>query len=59
MLKDKPQSKSEKVATVEEVSDAIEHVSPDGWAKVYAFAKNRARSMELDGGSFDESDLVQ
>ena len=59
MLKGKPQSKSEKVATVEEISDAIEHVSPDGWAKVYAFAKNRARFMSLYGASVDESDLVQ
>ena len=59
MRKDKPQSKSEKVATVEEISDAIEQVSPDGWAKVYAFAKNRARFMALYGGSVDEADLVQ
>lgn len=59
MLKDKPQSNSEKVATVEEISGAIEHVSPDGWAKVYAFAKNRARFMALYGASVDESDLVQ
>jgi DNA-directed RNA polymerase specialized sigma24 family protein len=59
VLKDKPQSKSEKVATVEEISDAIEHVSPDGWAKVYAFAKNRAHFMALYGASVDESDLVQ
>ena len=59
MLKDEPQSKSEKVATVEEISDAIENVSPDGWAKVYAFAKNRARFMALYGASVDESDLVQ
>jgi hypothetical protein len=56
---DKPRSKSEKVATVEEVSDAIEKVSPDGWAKIYAFARNRARFMALYGGAVDESDLVQ
>jgi DNA-directed RNA polymerase specialized sigma24 family protein len=56
---DKPQSKSEKVATVEEVSDAIEKVSADGWAKVYAFAKNRSRFMSLYGGAADESDFVQ
>jgi DNA-directed RNA polymerase specialized sigma24 family protein len=56
---DKPQSKSEKVATVEEVSDAIEKVSADGWAKIFAFARNRARFMALYGGAVDESDLVQ
>lgn len=59
MQTDKPQSKSEKVATVDEVSDAIDKVSPDGWVKVYAFAKNRARFMALYGGVVDESDLVQ
>ncbi len=59
MQTDKPQSKSEKVATVEEVSDAIEKVSQDGWAKIYAFAKNRARFMALYGGAVDELDLVQ
>jgi DNA-directed RNA polymerase specialized sigma24 family protein len=56
---DKPQSKLEKVATVEEISDAIEKVSPDGWAKIYAFAKNRARFMALYGGAVDGPDLVQ
>lgn len=59
MQTDKPQSKSEQVATVEEVSDAIEKVSPDGWAKIYAFAKNRARFMALYGGPVDGPDLVQ
>ena len=59
MQKDKPQSKSEKVATVEEVSNAIDQMSADGWAKVYAFAKNRARFMALYGGAVEESDLVQ
>ncbi len=59
MQTDKPQAKSEKVATVEEVSDAIEKVSADGWAKIYAFARNRARFMALYGGAVDESDLVQ
>lgn len=59
MQKDKPQSKSEKVATVEEVSNAIEQVSPDGWAKVFAFAKNRSRFMALYGGAVEASDLIQ
>ncbi len=59
MQKDEPQSKSVKVATVEEVSNAIEQVSADGWAKVYAFAKNRARLMALYGGAVEESDLIQ
>jgi DNA-directed RNA polymerase specialized sigma24 family protein len=56
---DKPQSKSEKVATVEEITEAIAQVSAEGWAKVYAFAKNRARFMALYGGAVDGPDLVQ
>lgn len=55
----KPQSKSEKVATVEEISEAIEILSPDDWTKIYAFAKNRARFMALFGGAVDVPDLVQ
>lgn len=59
MLTDKPQSKAEKVATVEEVSEAIEKLLPEEWAQLYAFARNRARMMSLYGGAVDESDLVQ
>ncbi len=59
MQTDKPQSKSDKVATVEEISEAIENVSLDGWAKIYAFAKIRAHFMALYGGAVDGPDLVQ
>lgn len=59
MLTDKPQSKAEKIATAEEISEAIEKLSPEEWAKLHAFAQNRARMMALYGGSVDEFDLVQ
>lgn len=59
VLTDKPQLKAEKVATVEEISEAIEKLLPEELAKVYAFARNRARMMSLYGGAVDESDLVQ
>lgn len=59
MLTDKPQSKSEKVATVDEISEAIEKLLPEEWAKLYAYAENRARMMVLYGGALDAKDLVQ
>ncbi|ACO31677.1 MULTISPECIES: sigma-70 family RNA polymerase sigma factor [Acidobacterium] len=59
MLTDKPQSKTEKVATVDEVSEAIEKLRPEEWAKLYAYAKNRARMMTLYGAVVDARDLVQ
>lgn len=59
MLTDKPRSKSEKVATVDEISEAIEQLLPEEWAKLYAYAKNRARMMALYGDALDEKDLVQ
>jgi hypothetical protein len=59
VLTDKPQSKHEKVATAEEITEAIEKLLPDEWAKLYAYARNRARMMALYGGAVDEFDLVQ
>lgn len=59
MLTDKPQSKSEKVATVDEISEAIEKLLPEEWGKLYAYAKNRARMMALYGAALDAGDLVQ
>jgi DNA-directed RNA polymerase specialized sigma24 family protein len=58
-LTDKPQSKSEKVATAEEISEAIEKLLPDEWAKLYAYADNRARMMALYGAAVEGKDLVQ
>lgn len=59
MLTDKPRSKSEKVATVDEISEAIEKLLPEEWARLYAYGKNRAHMMALYGGALDEKDLVQ
>lgn len=59
MLTDEPRSKSEKVATVDEISEAIEKLHPEEWAKLHAYAKNRARMMALYGGAVDAEDLVQ
>lgn len=59
MLTDKPRSKSEKVATVDEISEAIEKLLPEEWGKLYAYAKNRARMMALYGAALDAEDLVQ
>lgn len=58
-MTDKPRSKSEKVATAEEVSEAIEKLLPEDWAKLYAYAQNRARMMSLYGAAVDGKDLVQ
>jgi hypothetical protein len=57
-LTDRPRSKSEKVATAEEVSEAIEKLLPEEWAKLYAYAQNRARMMSLYGAAVDGKDLV-
>ena len=59
MLTDKPRSKSEKVATVDEISESIEKLLPEEWAQLYAYAKNRARMMALYGSALDAKDLVQ
>ena len=59
VLTDEPRSKLEKVATVDEISEAIEKLLPEEWAKLYAYAKNRARMMVLYGAALDAEDLVQ
>lgn len=59
MLTDKPRSNSEKVATVDEISGAIGKLRPEEWAKLYAYAENRARMMALYGAALDADDLVQ
>ena len=51
-------SKSEKVATVEEIAQAIEKLTRGEWAKLHSFARNRARMMALRGSAFTEEDLV-
>jgi DNA-directed RNA polymerase specialized sigma24 family protein len=56
---EKPLSKSEKVATTEEVAQEIEKLTSAEWAKLYAYARNRARAMALRGSTFSEQDLVQ
>lgn len=59
MLTDKPQSKTEKFATVEEILEAIEKLLPEEWVQLHAYAKNRARMMSLYGGAVEAHDLVQ
>lgn len=58
MEPDRQLSKSEKVATVEEISSAIEKLTKAEWAKLHSFARNRARMMALRGSAFTEKDLV-
>lgn len=58
-MTDKPRLKSEKFATVDEISEAIEKLLPEEWAKLYAYADNRARMMALYGAAVDGKDLVQ
>jgi hypothetical protein len=55
----KPSSKSEKVATVDEVTEAIGKLRPEDWAKLAAFADNRARFMSLYGAAVDGGDVMQ
>ncbi len=59
MEPNKPLSKSEKVATVEEIGQAIEKLTKAEWAKLHAFARNRARTMALRGSASTEEDLVK
>jgi DNA-directed RNA polymerase specialized sigma24 family protein len=56
---DKALSKSEKVATVEEIRQAVEKLTKSEWAKLHSFARNRARMMALRGSAFTEEDLVR
>ncbi|HKF48019.1 MAG TPA: hypothetical protein VKB38_11730 [Terracidiphilus sp.] len=58
-MTDKPRSKSERVATAEELSQAIEQLRPEDWAKLFAHAENRSRFMKLYGAAVDGHDLVQ
>lgn len=59
MAADKVQSKSEAVATVEQVEQAIRNLTAPDLAKLHAFAENRARAMRLRGSSFEGIDLLQ
>lgn len=54
-----PLSMSEKVATGDEIAQEIEKLTKAEWAKLYSFARNRARAMALRGSAFTERDLVQ
>jgi RNA polymerase sigma factor (sigma-70 family) len=55
---DNLQSKSEMVATVDEVAQAIKKLQRGDLARLNAFAENRARAMRLRGSSFTGSDLL-
>lgn len=59
IVTDQPRSKSEKIATVDEISEAVERLLPDEWLKLNAYGKNRARFMALYGGAYDGPDLVK
>jgi len=52
-------SKSEKVATVDEVSEAIGKLRPEDWAKLAAYADIRAKFMSLYGAAVDGGDVMQ
>ena len=58
-MTNKPSSKSEKKATVDEISEAIANLRTEDWAKLAAFAENRARFMRLYGAAVDGSDVMQ
>lgn len=55
---DRNLSKMEKVATIEEIDLAIEKLTHAEWAKLHAFARNRARMMALRGSTFIAEDLL-
>jgi hypothetical protein len=55
---DRNLSKTEKIATIEEIDLAIEKLTPAEWAKLHAFARNRARMMALRGCTFIGEDLL-
>ncbi len=50
---------SEKVATVDEVTEAIGKLRPGDWTKLAAFAENRAKFMRLYGAAVDGGDVMQ
>jgi hypothetical protein len=55
---DRNLSKTEKIATIEELDLAIEKLTLAEWAKLHAFARNRARMMALRGSTFMAEDLL-
>jgi hypothetical protein len=55
---DRNLSKTEKIATIEEIALAIEKLTHAEWAKLHAFARNRARMMALRGSTFIAEDLL-
>jgi len=59
IVADQPRSKSEKIATVDEISEAVEKVLPEEWVKLNAYGNSRARFMALYGGAYDGPDLVK
>jgi DNA-directed RNA polymerase specialized sigma24 family protein len=56
---DKPQSKTEVVATVEEIEQAIAKLTRADFAKLNEFARNRAQMLSLFGVSYTGEDLLQ
>ncbi len=58
-MTNKPSSKADRVAIVEEISQAIEALRPDDWAKLATFAHNRAQYMKKYGAAVDNTDLMQ
>lgn len=59
IVTDQARSKSEKIATVDEISEAVEKLLPEEWVKLNAYGKSRARFMALYGGAYDGPDLVK
>ncbi len=55
----KSTSRTEKSATAEEIIQASEKLTQAERAKLYSFARNRARMMALYGSDVTEEDLVQ
>ena len=58
MAADELQSKSETVATVEQIELAVKNLTVADLAKLHAFARNRAKMMRLYGSPHDEQDLL-
>jgi len=56
---DKPQSKTEVVATAEEIEQAIAKLTRADFAKLNEFARNRAQVLSLFGVSYAGEDLLQ
>lgn len=55
----KPSSKTEQIATVDEVTEAVGKLRSEDWAKLAAFAENRAKFMSLYGAAVDGGDVMQ